>query len=162
MKRLLSITILFVLIIISVVPVKIYAQHESTDTKHIFANARSLKWQKGPASLPAGAKLAVLEGDMTKAEPFTVRLLFPANYKVHPHWHPAIEHVTVIQGALYMGTGESFNMATAKKLSAGDFATMPIRYAHYAFTKGKTIIQLHGVGPWGITYINAADDPRNK
>jgi len=39
---------------------------------------------------------------------------------------------------------------------------MPPRTPHYARTRGETIIQLHGTGPWGITYVNPADDPRPK
>ena len=33
------------------------------------------------------------------------RLKFPANYKVPPHWHPGIEHITIISGTLNMGIG---------------------------------------------------------
>lgn len=129
---------------------------------HIMAHGHKLDWKTGPASLPPGSKMAVLEGDLSKEGPFTIRLMLPANYQVKPHFHPAIEHVTVLQGAFYMGTGDVFKTATATKLGVGDFAVMPIKYTHYAFTKGKTIIQLHGMGPWGITYVNPADDPRKK
>jgi anti-sigma factor ChrR (cupin superfamily) len=34
------------------------------------------------------------------------RLKFPANYKVPPHWHPGIEHITVMSGTLNMGMGD--------------------------------------------------------
>jgi hypothetical protein len=163
MKKSLCVFKLFVVLAFSAASLKLYAQpHENMGAKHILINAAKLTWQGGPASLPKGSKIAILEGDMSKSEPFTVRLMLPPNYKISPHWHPAIEHVTVIQGVFYMGAGEKFNENTATKLSVGDFATMPVSYAHYAFTKGKTIIQLHGVGPWGITYINEADDPRKK
>jgi hypothetical protein len=33
---------------------------------------------------------------------------------------------------------------------------------HMAWTEGETVIQLHGVGPWMIKYVNPDDDPRNK
>ena len=33
---------------------------------------------------------------------------------------------------------------------------------HFAWTKEETIVQVHGVGPWGFTYVNPADDPRKK
>jgi hypothetical protein len=33
---------------------------------------------------------------------------------------------------------------------------------HFGWTAEETIVQLHGVGPWGVTYVNPADDPRNK
>jgi hypothetical protein len=129
---------------------------------HIMTTTGELKWGAGPASLPPGAKLVVIEGDPSKEGLFTMRAQLPANYKIPPHWHPAVEHVTVITGTFHMGTGETFDAAKAKALPAGGFAVMPIRFAHFAFTKEETVIQLHGVGPWGITYVNPADDPRNK
>ena len=54
-----------------------------------------LKWAE-VASLPTGAKIALIEGPLNEAVPFTFRLKFPANYKLPANWHPAIEHVTVI------------------------------------------------------------------
>src|SRR5262249_8910263 len=131
--------------------------------KHVMLNISDMKWSEGMPGLPKGAKVTVLEGDPSKPGPFTVRAEFPANYKIKPHWHPAIEHVTVLSGALYMGSGEKFDEAAAKKLDPMGFAVMPIKFVHYALTKGeKTTVQLHGIGPWGITYVNPADDPRNQ
>jgi len=60
--------------------------------------ATQIQWQPGPASLPPGAKLAVLEGDPTKDGPFTMRLMMPDGYRIPPHTHPKVEHVTVITG----------------------------------------------------------------
>ena len=80
-----------------------------------------------------------------------------------PHWHPAVEHVTVISGTFYMGMGDKFKEKKAKKLTPGGFAAMEIGSRHYAFTKNEpSIIQLHGMGPWGITYVNPKDDPRKQ
>ncbi len=135
---------------------------DQSNHNHTLLNTSNLQWKEGPASLPPGSKIAAMEGDMSKEGPFTVRLMLPKNYKISPHWHPAIEHVSVIKGAFYMGAGEQFNEGTATKLSEGGFAVMPIRTVHYAFTKKNATIQLHGVGPWGITYVNPADDPRKK
>ncbi|HUS01502.1 MAG TPA: cupin domain-containing protein [Chitinophagaceae bacterium] len=157
MKKL-SALILFILSIIG-----LQAQdHTMTSGSHLRLNMNDLVWKDGPASLPPGAKIAIIEGDMSKPELFTIRLSLPANYKVPPHWHPAIEHVTVLKGGFYMGTGEHFDEAAAVKIAEGGFALMPIKQAHYAFTKKRTIVQLHGMGPWGINYINPADDPRKK
>lgn len=126
---------------------------------HVMKVPTELEWVDAPPSLPRGAKVAILEGDPSKPGPFTMRAQVPAKYKIAPHWHPAIEHVTVISGEAYMGSGEKFDEAVAKKLPAGSFAVMPIKHPHFFFTKKKAVIQLHGVGPWGITYINPADDP---
>lgn len=131
-------------------------------SEHIMLVPTDLAWKEGPASLPKGVKSAVLEGDPTKPGPFTMHLKLPANYKVPPHWHPAIEHVTVISGSFHMGLGEVFDESKAKKLPVGGFAVMAIGTRHFAFTTEEATIQLHGIGPWGITYVKATDDPRNK
>ncbi len=135
--------------------------HDPSD--HLMVLPGSLTWKDGPASLPAGVKFVILEGDPSKPGPFTMRLQLPPNYKVPPHWHPAIERVTVLAGAFSMGLGEWFDEAKATKLPVGGFAVMAIGTRHFAFTKEEgAIIQLHGIGPWGITYVNPADDPRGK
>ena len=129
---------------------------------HIMVKPADITWKDGPASLPKGAKSAVVEGDPTKAGAFTLRIKLPANYKIPPHWHPAIEHVTVLSGSFHMGLGETFDESKASKLPVGGFAVMAIGTRHFAFTKDEATIQLHGVGPWGINYVNSGDDPRNK
>lgn len=128
---------------------------------HLMVMPSELKWADVP-SLPSGAKIAVIEGPMNEAVPFTVRLKFPANYKVPAHWHPAIEHVTVITGTFNMGIGDKFDQSKTMPLTAGSVAIMQPKTMHFAWTKEETIVQTHGMGPWGITYVNPADDPRKK
>jgi quercetin dioxygenase-like cupin family protein len=99
---------------------------------------------------------------MNQAVPFTVRLKFPANYKVPAHWHNGIEHVTVLSGALNFGIGDKFDPTKTKLLSLGSVAIMPPKTNHFVWTKEETIAQVHGVGPWEVTYVNPADDPRKK
>jgi quercetin dioxygenase-like cupin family protein len=121
-----------------------------------------MKWQAGPPSLPAGAKLALLEGDPTKEGPFTMRLLLPDGYKIPPHTHPKVEHVTVISGTFNLGMGEKFDESAGQQMPAGTFAFWPAGMKHFAWAKRETTIQLHGIGPWTINYLNPADDPRIK
>jgi quercetin dioxygenase-like cupin family protein len=128
---------------------------------HVMVSPADLKWADVP-SLPPGAKIAVIEGPPTEAVPFTFRLKLPADYKIPAHWHPAIEHVTVISGTFNLGMGEKLDPAKTKPLSAGSVAIMPPKTPHFGWTKEETIVQVHGVGPWGVTYVNAADDPRKK
>jgi len=128
---------------------------------HTMVTPGDLKWADVP-SLPPGAKLAVIEGPLNDAVPFTFRLKLPANYKIPAHWHPAIEHVTVISGTFNLGTGDKLDAAKTKPLSAGSVAIMQPKTNHFGWTKAETIVQVHGVGPWGITYVNPADDPRKK
>ncbi len=121
-----------------------------------------LKWSPGPPSLPPGAEIVILSGDPKVEGPFTMRLRLPAKYKLPNHWHPAHEHVTVIEGTFFLGHGDTFDVKTMKELPVGSFAMMPPKHSHYAMTKKKTVIQVHAWGPWSINYINPADDPRNK
>jgi quercetin dioxygenase-like cupin family protein len=121
-----------------------------------------IQWQPGPASLPPGAKLAVLEGDPAKDGPFTMRLMMPDGYRIPPHTHPKVEHVTVITGIFNLGMGEKFDLTAGRELPAGTFGFWPAGMKHFAWAQGETIIQLHGIGPWTINYLNPADDPRQK
>ena len=126
----------------------------------IVALADKITWGPAPAILPPGAKLAVLEGNPAQPGEFTMRLLLPAGYRIPPHYHPVTEHVTVVAGHFRVGMGEKFDRAALNELPVGTFAALSAGMRHYAETQGETIIQLHGTGPWGLTYVNPADDPR--
>jgi len=121
----------------------------------------TIEWKPGPAALPPGAKMAALEGDPTKEGPFVVRFQFPDGYHVAPHTHPKTERVTVISGTLLLAIGEALDRSSAKKLPAGSFGYWPAGMKHTAWSEGETVIQLHGIGPWQINYVDPADDPRN-
>lgn len=120
----------------------------------------AIQWVPGPPSLPAGARMAVLEGDPTQEGIFTMRLSAPNGYKIPPHWHPAFEHVTVLTGTFHMGMGDTFDKAKGHALTAGAFGWMAPGVRHFAWTEGDTVIQVHGMGPWQLYYVNPADDPR--
>jgi quercetin dioxygenase-like cupin family protein len=137
-----------------------FAEEKQTGGMRLYPPT-TIEWDSGPAALPLGAKMAVLEGDPTKEGPFVVRFQFPDGYHIPPHTHPKTERVTVISGALYLATGESLDRTSAKKLPAGSFGYWPAGMKHTAWSEGETVIQLHGIGPWQINYINPADDPRN-
>jgi quercetin dioxygenase-like cupin family protein len=147
------------------IPLARLAGQGSADTAHstemeLYAPT-AIEWKDGPAALPAGAKAALLEGDPTKEGPFVMRLQMPDGYHVPPHTHPKTERVTVISGAFYLATGEKLDRGDAKKLPAGSFGFWPAGMKHAAWAEGETVIQLHGIGPWQINYLNPADDPRN-
>lgn len=122
----------------------------------------AIKWQSGPASLPQGARVAVLEGDPAKEGLFTLRLSIPDGYKIPPHSHPAVEHVTVIAGTFQIGMGDKFDESKLNPMTTGTFGFLAPNMNHFAMAKGNTVIQLHGVGPWQINYVNPEDDPRKK
>jgi quercetin dioxygenase-like cupin family protein len=120
-----------------------------------------LKWEDA-RSIPPGAKFAVIEGPSNEPVPYTVRVKFPADYKVPPHWHPAIERVTVISGTFNLGTGDKLDKEKTKALSPGSTAIIQPKTNHFAWTSEETVIQVHGVGPQDINYVNPEDDPRKK
>jgi hypothetical protein len=122
----------------------------------------AIEWKDGPASLPKGAKMAVLEGDPAQPGMFTMRLWFPANFQVAPHWHTQIEHVTIVSGVLHIGMGEKFERSGTREMPTGSFGYWLPGTRHFAWTEGETVLQLHGQGPWTITYVNPADDPRHR
>jgi hypothetical protein len=70
--------------------------------------------------------------------------------------------VTVISGTFNMGLGDTLDAGKTTPLAAGGVAIMQPKTRHFAWTKEETIIQVHGVGPWAITYVNPEDDPRKK
>jgi quercetin dioxygenase-like cupin family protein len=127
---------------------------------HVQVAPAEVKWGPAPPALPKGAQSAVIHGDPTKPGPYVMRVKFPAGYKVAPHWHPTDENVTVLEGTISFGMGDTFDAAAAKDVPTGGFSMMPAQMRHYAFTKGGATLQLHGVGPFGVTYVNPADDPR--
>ena len=130
------------------------------DAKHVLLTPADLQWGEAPPGLPAGAQLAVLEGDPTKKGPFTIRLQMPDGYKIMPHTHSTAEKVTIISGTGFLGMGGKFDEAGAKQMEPGSFAILPAGMQHFAFSKGETVVQISGKGPFEIKYVNPADDPR--
>lgn len=128
---------------------------------HTMISPNDLKWSDIP-SLPPGAQIAVIEGPLSEAVPFTFRLKFPANYRIPPHSHPAVERVTVLAGTFYMGVGDKLDTEKSMALPPGSMMIMQPKTNHFAWTKGEVVVQLNGTGPWGVTYANPADDPRKK
>jgi quercetin dioxygenase-like cupin family protein len=131
------------------------AQHE-----HVLQNEKDVKWVDAPPFLPPGAKMALLEGDPKGKGLVSVRIKMPAGYKVAAHWHPNDEHVVVLSGTLYMGTGDKLDPEGGKALKVGGFSLMPAKMKHYAYTKEPTTILVYGMGPVEFHYVNPADDPR--
>jgi quercetin dioxygenase-like cupin family protein len=129
---------------------------------HVMENPGTAKWGAAPPMLPAGAQIAVLTGDPTKAGPYTVRLKFPANYDIPAHSHPTDENVVVVSGTLFTGMGTKLDKKAGSALGVGGFALMPANVNHFAYTKSETTIVLYGQGPVEFKYVNPADDPRTK
>jgi len=128
---------------------------------HTVALPATLKWVE-PAPLP-GSLLAVVQGDPSKEGPFVYRLKMPAGYRVPPHLHKASENVTVLSGVFFIGLGEKLDRAKGQELPVGAFLSVPPNHPHYAWVGGtETIVQVHGVGPTDLRFVNPEDDPREK
>lgn len=127
---------------------------------HVMVQADTLAWKP----LRPGAEMAVVAGDPAKPGPFVIRFRYHGPVTVPPHWHPNDEHLTVITGTFALGMGEQADAKAVTNLTAGGYALAPAKMPHYAWAKGETtILQVHGMGPFSINYVNPADDPsRNK
>ena len=128
------------------------------------AQGKGLKWMDSAgAGLPAGAKMAVVKGDPSKAGDFTLRIKMPANYTVPPHNHPGEEIVRVMgEGTLSYGMGDKLDRANVGALTKGYHVTMAAGMNHYVFTTDPIELEVSGAGPFAITYADPADDPRKK
>jgi len=128
----------------------------------IVAAPEEIEWVPAPPSVPPGAQVAVLFGDPSKEGLFSFRIKFPSGYVVPPHRHPQPEIVTVISGTFCLGMGEKADKGKTRALPAGSFFAFSPGMAHFGFVEEDTVIQLNSTGPWGLSYVNPADDPRNK
>ena len=127
---------------------------------HTLVAPNDIKWGAAPKILPAGAKAAVLFGDPSKKGLFALRLKVPSGYVIPPHTHPTYEVVTVISGAANLGMGKTADRSAAKALPAGSFFALPPDMAHFVYFDDETVVQVTTNGPWGIKYVNPADDPQ--
>jgi len=107
-------------------------------------------WSDGPATLPPGSKMAVLEGSPRAEGMFTMRVRIPAGSAIPPHWHPRQERVTVLSGAVDLGFGTVANKDSVTRYRAGSFYVNPPRVMHYLFFSEATEMQITAVGPWEL------------
>jgi quercetin dioxygenase-like cupin family protein len=129
--------------------------------EHKILAPSEMQWTEVPPGLPAGGKMAVLDGDPNKKGSFIVRLQAPDGYKVAPHTHPTTERLTVISGMLHLGTGDKFDETATHEMVPGSFAVLPAGMKHFAWWSGESVVQIQSEGPFQINYVNPADDPRN-
>lgn len=146
---------------LAVLPPPSIAADEAKNCQPVMMQVAELKWIDTPA-LPKGVQVAILYGDMKKAEPLGFRIKIPAGRMMAPHTHPVIERVTVISGTFAMGHGETFDKAKLTELPAGSVSIFPSGCPMFGFAKDETVIQVNAEGPWGINYVNPADDPRKQ
>jgi len=122
----------------------------------------ALKWGPAPDVFPPGARMAVERGDPSKPGMFAVRLSFPDGYRIPPHFHPTDESVRVRQGVFLVGMGDVLDLKAVRRMTPGDTGTLPAQMHHYAAARGRTVLTVRSMGPFQMTYVNPADDPRKK
>ena len=125
----------------------------------LLVRAKNIQWSPAPASLPAGAKAALLQGNPGETGRYVIRVLLPANYKIPFHSYANPMDVTVVSGTLYVANTQTFDKKKAFAIKPGDFYHLPARAPQYTFTKGETVLEIHGEGPLKLTYTSTTDDP---
>lgn len=160
-RRLIS--TLVITLALTLAPSLLHAQEEqeemaTTPAMHDVA-AADLEWNdvEVPGFLP-GMKITAIHGDPSVAdEPYTLRLAFPDGYRFPPHWHPRAENVTVLKGTFLLAMGEEFDEGAVESYAPGDYLFIAGENAHFGGAKGRTVIQLHGVGPFEINVVEGQE-----
>jgi len=141
-------------------PVAARTKHHAIKKAEAAATPAELKWMDGPPGLPGGATFAVKKGNPMAKGMFTIGIKMPAGYAVPAHWHPTDEHVTVVSGKVAYGMSDRLNLAQAQGAGPGDQVVMKAKEHHWVLTAEGAEVEVSAMGPFQITYVNPADDPR--
>lgn len=123
---------------------------------HKITTEKDLQWTEAGGYMPKGTRIVAIQGDSKKPGIFVMRLEFPGGTEIQPHFHPADEYVTVLKGNFYFGTGSTFDKKKTTAMPAGTFLWLKKGTHHFAWTKGKSVIQIQAQGPWGATFVKPA------
>jgi len=132
----------------------------ASEHEHDYALPDEIEWGEGPDFIEPGSELAVLAGNPAEGA-FTVRLRLPEGYDIHAHTHPEPKYLTVIEGAMYIGTGEELDKDDGTRIPAGGFVEVPAGHMHYEWFEEETILQVHMNAPIVVNYVDPERDPRN-
>ncbi len=123
-------------------------------------DAAAATYHKGPPDLPKGTQISLIMGDPAKPGPFVLRVKFPAQTVIAPHTHSEAETLTILSGSIYHQHGRTIDRAAGEELRAGGFVYLPKDMPHSLWTTEQPVeLQVNGSGPFGLDYINPADDP---
>jgi quercetin dioxygenase-like cupin family protein len=146
----------FLVVSLASLPPGSLAQAPKGGEHHTVVAADGMQWKL----LRPGAEIAVVSGDPDKSgSAFVLRFRYRGRARIPPHWHPADEHLTILSGTFRLGTGSSGDEGATTALGPGAYALVAAKMPHYAWTEGDTVVQVHGIGPFVINYVNPADDP---
>ncbi len=134
----------------------------ASDGMVLLKDDAAASWGPPPAALPKGLEFSVLSGNPDKPGPFTLRIKMPANFVIAPHTHATSENLTVLSGSIVHDMGDTLVRNRGKTLDTAGFVFLPGNTPHSLWTNEQPAeIQVTGTGPFGLHYINPADDPRN-
>jgi hypothetical protein len=138
----------------------VHELHAQAKPEAMTMTPPEMKWGAQGGLAMAGMEQVNLVGNPSKPGPYTLRLKFPAGYKIAPHTHPDYREVTILSGTWYTGYGEKFDEAALKALPAGSFYTEPANVAHFVEVREPVVIQVSGTGPSGRRFVDPAGDPK--
>ena len=135
--------------------------HRGHDVFKVITS-EDIDW-KSFAAFPPSVRLAVVVGQPAEAGPYVIRVKVPRDVKLMPHSHPEDRVYTVISGVFYIGLGDRFEAEKLLAYPPGSVIVLPGNTPHFHWAKsGEYITQVSAIGPLGINYVNAEDDPRNQ
>jgi anti-sigma factor ChrR (cupin superfamily) len=143
-----------VLAAVSLTGARVYSQEKTEGASHKIVHFGDLKW----TPIIKGCELAPVAGNANaEGEPFVLRIRCADGAKIPAHWHPTDENVTVLKGTFLVGMGDTFDETKLATMNVGNFVTMPKEMRHFALSKGESIVQVHGVGPFKVNWVNPAE-----
>jgi quercetin dioxygenase-like cupin family protein len=129
-------------------------EKEAADSAHKIVHSSDLKW----TPIIKGCEIALVEGNLdAEGQPFVARFHCSDGAKTPPHWHPTDENITVLRGVFLVGMGESFDESKLRAMNVGNFMLMPKEMRHFGMSKGDMILQIHGIGPFKVNWVNPSE-----
>jgi quercetin dioxygenase-like cupin family protein len=129
-------------------------EKKTGDSAHKIVRSSDLKW----TPIIKGCEIALVEGNLdAEGKPFVARFRCSDGAKTPPHWHPTDENITVLRGVFLVGMGESFDESKLRAMNAGSFMLMPKEMRHFGMSKGDMLLQIHGIGPFKVNWVNPSE-----
>jgi len=129
--------------------------HEPADhlADAVFHRGDSLDWE----DYGDGMRILSLYGQPSEpGASFAFRLEVDDDFEMPPHTHPVAEHMTVLSGRFFVGLGETMDRTAAAEYGPNSYIVVPAGTPAFMWTEGKTVVQVHGVGPFTTEFV----DPR--